>query len=578
MNRPKSTSDAHTLAKPELESIEEPLSSPTKGILLTPGAAAARKKNVSFGANVVDNEEKRPMKSGLPDDCPGKFPSPWVGVSSDTRQRDGSPDKARGRNKLTEALEQVRDDSRKRKSKGDNNKQIDDDELIVELGGDHKEPRSADGKYWKREYDIYRTNTQREVKKLITKQKAAKSFAQMKDTQCTDLADQLRQEQKKVEKLEAKTAELASLVWDLQAKLQNNQDEDMKQPGEVAITAHPLEIKNVPKGGRSNSMVNSAPISPLPEPRIGYTRTKSLDGKADELMKPARLPSDGANPQADPVQRPSEPYLESNPSTSPKLTARSIRARSKSYQEDVQLKSTDDIWAHLDSSSNPVVSQLNNAPQSTNGGLAVTSGTEATPLQALNINTLPTGPYKRRGGSPQSMDVECKSTPDLERVDSKNSPGEENPRRDSPLSSSALPQSATEPNLAAAPGRAHASTQRQDIGSRANNRSSQILESSPFQHVTKDLPPLPDASMPQPFSSPKVNISNNTKENISPTTKSYTTQDDLQAKPSAVWSSMHPAQPGKRNPSIAGKDGKELSDDRIAAARARIAARGRVTS
>ena len=115
LHRPKSSGDAYTLVNQDAQPVVEPLSSPTKGILMTPGTAAARKKNVTFGENVIDNQEKRPMKSGLPDDCPGKFPSPWNKASDEPYKREESPDKARGRSKLTEAFEQARDDSRNRK-------------------------------------------------------------------------------------------------------------------------------------------------------------------------------------------------------------------------------------------------------------------------------------------------------------------------------------------------------------------------------------------------------------------------------------------------------------------------------
>jgi len=52
--------------------------SPTKrGILMTPGTATNRHKTVTFGTD-IEHELKKESKSGIPDDCPGKFPSPWV--------------------------------------------------------------------------------------------------------------------------------------------------------------------------------------------------------------------------------------------------------------------------------------------------------------------------------------------------------------------------------------------------------------------------------------------------------------------------------------------------------------------
>ena len=72
LTRPKSAGDARLL---EAAAASEAISSPTKGILMTPGTAAAKKKNVTFGDHVLNDEEKRPSKSGLPEDFPGKFPT-----------------------------------------------------------------------------------------------------------------------------------------------------------------------------------------------------------------------------------------------------------------------------------------------------------------------------------------------------------------------------------------------------------------------------------------------------------------------------------------------------------------------
>ena len=243
MNRPKSASDAQGLVQKDAYAIETAPSSPTKGILLTPGTAAAKKKNVTFGDHVMDNEGKRPVKTGLPDDCPGNFPGTGSKPPHLPEKGEEGADKIRGRGKLTEALEGARDESRRRKSKGDRvgkKELMDDDDLPMEFA----EPKSEDGKYWKHEYDIYRTNTQREVKKLITKQKAAKSYALTKDTQCTELADQLRHEYKKAESLEAKTAELSSQVKDLQMKLHASQKAERKHQDDIAMLKRQLKRKD----------------------------------------------------------------------------------------------------------------------------------------------------------------------------------------------------------------------------------------------------------------------------------------------------------------------------------------------
>lgn len=56
-------------------------SSPTKGILMAPGTALNRKKAVSFHPSIDDaNTPPRNshIRSGLPHEFPGKFPSPWT--------------------------------------------------------------------------------------------------------------------------------------------------------------------------------------------------------------------------------------------------------------------------------------------------------------------------------------------------------------------------------------------------------------------------------------------------------------------------------------------------------------------
>ena len=570
MNRPKSTSDALPIAKPEIQPLDETLASPTKGILLTPGAAAARKKNVTFGDGVLDNEGKRPMKNGLPEDCPGKDPSPWNTASEESQQRDESPDKGRGRNKLTEAFEQVRDESRKRKSKDGKTAQTPDED-DNDLNGDDTEPQSRDGKYWKREYDLYRTNTQREVKKLITKQKAAKSFALMKDTQCTDLADQLREEQKKAQALEAKTQELASLVKDLQNRLRSTREagprpEDRTQ----SLTSRVTRKDRTGLGGLRN-LTDALVEKPGSERPVDNERAKSKEFTIQHtaegttnLERPVNERKDGLD---DPVQRPSEPFDPPTRSEATRPAARNDESQAKTQPEDVQLKPDDDIWAQLDSFSNPVIAQpRERAPPASSRPIA-TGAAEGNPLKALSINTLSNGSRRTSRGSPQSADVEHKSAPDLGRRDSKNSPPRGDHEKDSSLFSPALPGPSSELHSAHLPEKTDRPKQDAGIEVRQDSFPSDVSVSNPRQVERKPLPPIPTEG--------KIPPSTDTKENISPISKS---QQQIVSKPSAMWSSMNAPPAGKRNTSVTARDGKELSQDRIEAARARIAARGRVTS
>lgn len=223
MDRPKSASDANAL-------MPAP-ASPTKGILMTPGTAAAKKKNVTFGDHVVDNQEKRPLKSGLPDDCPGKFPSPWNKQAG--AERDGPAEKGRGRNKLTEALEQARDESRQRRGEGD-----------FRNANEGREgspaPENDCCAYWRREYDVYRTNTQREVKKLVKKYKAAKDYAQSKDDEASDLRLHLQEAETKADALEEAVNLLTTQIKEMEEQMRA---QSQTQPKAETLVPPPVPEK-----------------------------------------------------------------------------------------------------------------------------------------------------------------------------------------------------------------------------------------------------------------------------------------------------------------------------------------------
>ncbi|KAH7348144.1 spindle pole body formation-associated protein-domain-containing protein [Pyrenochaeta sp. MPI-SDFR-AT-0127] len=171
---------------------DTPPLSPSKqpgGILMTPGTSRGR-KTVSFGSQVVDNEGKRVNigKSGIPNDCPGKFPSPWTPGTQ--LKLDSTSDK-RPRTKLTEALLDARTTTQPKS--GQKPKARDDSDITIDLGA----PRSESGKYWKEQYESYAERSEKEMKKVIAKQQLAKKFAMKKDGEVTELATKLEQERKR---------------------------------------------------------------------------------------------------------------------------------------------------------------------------------------------------------------------------------------------------------------------------------------------------------------------------------------------------------------------------------------------
>lgn len=170
----------------------EPIASPSKpnGILLTPGTSRGR-KTVTFGEHVVDNEGKKGgqiNRSGIPNDCPGKFPSPFTpgaGLQPDTNSE------KRPRTKLTEQLYEARSTAQSNSSKI--GKAKDDLDLTLNMS----EPRSESGHYWKEQYESYAAKSEKEMKKLVAKQQLAKSYAKKKDAEAMETTARLQEERKR---------------------------------------------------------------------------------------------------------------------------------------------------------------------------------------------------------------------------------------------------------------------------------------------------------------------------------------------------------------------------------------------
>jgi hypothetical protein len=537
--------------------------SPTKGILMTPGTAAARRKTVTFGEHVVDNEDKRPMKSGLPDDCPGKFPSPWAKPGADDGA-DVKPATAKGagRSKLTEKLEQARDESAKRKQP-----ERREPERDVGNGRDTPEPEDECCRYLKAQYDSYRENSQRDIKKLIAKQKAAKSFAKDKDFQCNDLADQLRQEKKKVNRLQKRTAELEAQLKEMQDRFKADlhiqalpkvQAAQRDMPTTNARSERPAKIelpvgpaKDGPSGLKTQTEATTA--NPTATTADMYRTRDAVPVRKGESA-----------PKADTVSNNREP----------------LKLRVKQRPETIRTKTQDDIWNQSFSSSNVV--QIKANPTQANGGAsspksrAVTSGTDLTPLKSLSINTLPTEKLTRRDSAQPSPPNERFVNEPLVRQEIIRSPKPDDQRTSSPArvqgANSATANRAERPEAPKSP------TPR--VGAPATTEkgiSVPVPPSSPF--VDSPVLSPPNAAKESYFErkrEPQGKDANSppSKENLSPTTAMPGSPSD-KVKPTAAWNAINAPNTGKRVVSLKGKD---ITVDRLEAARARMAARGRVVS
>lgn len=529
MTRPKSAGDAAALSK--RDDAPEPMPSPTKGILMTPGTAAARRKTVTFGDHVVDNAKdkaKDESKTGLPVDFPGKFPSPWVQSNADKTENDSTPnERKRGRSKLTEDLLKAKEESAKKKAAENGERKAED-----QYNYNVDEPDSESGKYWKKEYDVYRDNTTREVKKLIAKQRAAKSFARDKDLQCIELADQLRQERKKIERLETRNAELEAQVKALQAQM------DDVRPSSP--------IRNTRTSARRSVLVGEGATTAAKQ---AHTRSRSTDqpsavGRESELAtKTTELEARRSRTR--------------KPSLDPEAEVTSARPRIRHQPGSLP----SDLWSHSLTTEGPATPNKADPPSaSTRNGRAVTSGTNLTPLKSLSINSQHQNRNSQQDSPQRSPDAErpAASTPAFLR---------DNPTLAPP--GNEVKETARCDSLDLMSG-----TKAEPPSEKPTAYRSPLLPSSPFDPDGRARPsnagsfdkPLP----PRPAPSGRAE----SKENVSPSRAGAVGSNDIKDVPT----SLHVPRAGASSARIRAKDGTEVSEDRLAAAKARLAARGRKIS
>lgn len=318
--------------------------SPTKptSILATPRTVNGRRKNVAFGKEVVDNEGKKRMqpksRTGLPNDCPGKFPSPYTPKEKQMLDSKTSPnlsghftrrEHAERSNPMTSAPHQ--------RSKDD-----------ADITLDVMEPRSESGRYWKDLHTTYAQQSERQVRKLIAKQKLAKRFAKAKDAEATEATTKLESERKK---FRSRSKELDDQLKGLKEQLRIALAENAKYATEVAVmkqlleaaqqakpTAGPTPSNDTPKAlsvaqpgtlGRSKdlletsrhakrSLVPARTSSKTPQP-VGFS-------SADP---PTLIPTRKAAPDGSKVQSPwTSPSSGNNPLSSPTATATARSAHS----------------------------------------------------------------------------------------------------------------------------------------------------------------------------------------------------------------------------------------------------------
>lgn len=239
----KQQQTANAASKPSANAptLGTPAKQRPQSILLTPGVGTARRKRVSFDHDVAPADGKNGSKSGLPDDCPGKFPSPWVAPAQADNGED-STGARRPRTSLTEKLENSRKfKPQPRQQDADGNKpatsilsaksttedrasdvaeaiwEDDDDQPDAsdrerDVTVDLNEPCSGSGRFWKSEYTRYHDEARAEMEKLVRYKNLAKSYAKIKDGEALELNKRLSEEQAKVAVMETQVAELTRRI------------------------------------------------------------------------------------------------------------------------------------------------------------------------------------------------------------------------------------------------------------------------------------------------------------------------------------------------------------------------------
>ncbi|KAL8803588.1 MAG: hypothetical protein Q9182_003093 [Xanthomendoza sp. 2 TL-2023] len=200
-----------------------PLISPAKGILLTPGTATTRRKNVTFGGL---EQDFHPAAAGIETILA-------VGSSKENEEKVTSQS-------MKDSFEAQLNASKQRLCEQDTSKQQPDGHDILALvttdrnlpssgvvhnGGppvhselvditDHTldltKPRSQSGQHWKAEFERYQKNSDLELKKIIQHGQSVKSYAEKKDLEATQLQEKLKRELAKCTAMEAKVTNLAT--------------------------------------------------------------------------------------------------------------------------------------------------------------------------------------------------------------------------------------------------------------------------------------------------------------------------------------------------------------------------------
>lgn len=230
--------------KPAVPDKLDPLASPAKGILLTPGTATTRRKTVSFGNMDSKHwgEAEQPMNST----AEAKTDLP---LTSNELGYDTAPEGNPRHSTLTRTLIEL---SKKKPAKVQSSAGTDlqeksgrqafsmdfcTDSILgsnADVTVDLSQPRSRSEQHWKARYDQYHKRSHREMKKMIKYGQNVKSYAVKKDTEATSLSERLNRELAKVAALETKVSNLATQLDSAQLEGPNEENGHGRLVSELA--------------------------------------------------------------------------------------------------------------------------------------------------------------------------------------------------------------------------------------------------------------------------------------------------------------------------------------------------------
>lgn len=277
------------------------MASPTKSILMTPGTSSNRRKTVSFGDGVVDNERKQES----PSKTPTKTPPSAAGSSTSSQWSSGSDGK-KPRSKLTQALLDSREkgskdpepvqapslssqgesrsaESTPRATSKATTKSDDDGDETLNMD----EPRSQSGKYWKTEFDSYRSRTDREIRRLVQYRSVAKAYARKKDEEAVRLAEKLKQEEERVGEMERRVSHLASTMVAEGSKADKEKlIQDLTKQTALALQ-YKHRVTLLRKALEQNGVVNNDELFDLKE-QPQTAKDKDTSHKTEEVAEELR--------------------------------------------------------------------------------------------------------------------------------------------------------------------------------------------------------------------------------------------------------------------------------------------------